>query len=200
MSSTHIVSAAQICVNKNTINAISARSRSPIDILTSTLSSSCPLRSRRAPASFPALWCSSGPSSAAGLYGTTLLVNEPVEQVTVRCEGLLDGHDRYFCVGKIARGMANECLRCDNIDLTSSIKHCVIYHHREIFSDHFLPRRYRPHPLHVAVSQLFKDNLLRLRTSFLRDNSAISRQRAGDQTPYRQSSIKLYRYCTENRR
>ncbi|WP_244100402.1 HNH endonuclease [Burkholderia ambifaria] len=33
--------------------------------------------------------------------------------------------------------------------------------------------RYESHPLHVDGSQLFKDNLLRLRTSFLRTNNPV---------------------------
>ncbi|CAG9194462.1 hypothetical protein BVI2075_320299 [Burkholderia vietnamiensis] len=65
--------------------------------------------------------------------------------------------------------MADERLRCDNVDQT--LRH--IPPSPNILRS-FSARRYGSHPLHVAGSQLFKDNLLRLRTSFLRDNTSPS--------------------------
>ncbi|CAI8695233.1 hypothetical protein EMIT0111MI5_20423 [Burkholderia sp. IT-111MI5] len=47
---------------------------------------------------------------------------------------------------------------------------------------------------------LFKGNILRLRTSFPRVNSNTHTVADPTPSPYRQSSIKLYRYCTANRR
>ena len=110
-------------------------------------------------------------SSFGGAYGAvaTGLAGSVVEAAAAYAA--YQGNDSVSVPSqRLGREPAVEHLPRDRSDTMVPIKHCANVIQGQISSDHLFIKTHRKHPAVEEFSLLFKDNLLRLRTSFLRDN------------------------------